>query len=335
MKFMAFFMLLKKIVQGKENMSPQNTAMEEICRGCNSVADVVRKKSEFELNLKTKGITVAEEIDHLEETKYNVVDEKLLKKYTQEFDFDEEDVLNALRFFSKINFMRKGKNRVRFEKCGHIILTGKFLTRKLSGDLEVKDQKRDIPFATDIYFVTNRLWYTLNKGFSKSGSIPATLDVVSKAQLALASLRNRSLEKKYSSLKKELKSGTINIEKAQEFYFGLREKAKRPEDLTSEQVDESLDIIFDNDFEKHLREKSSLEDELKEKKESINKLRIYKFQEERRKRKPIKKITNIFYFFCWSVISIIYLVIVTGLGYIIFITRGSPDSINNFVDTVL
>ena len=330
-----FFHVAEKIVQGKENMSPQNTAMEEICRGCNSVADVVRKKSEFELNLKTKGITVAEEIDHLEETKYNVIDEKLLKKYTEEFDFDEEDVLNALRFFSKINFLRKGKNRVRFEKCGHIILTGKYLTRKLSGDLEVKDQKRDIPFATDIYFVTNRLWYTLNKGFSKSGSFPATLDVVSKAQLALASLRNRSLDKKYSSLKKELKNGTINIEKAQEFYFGLREKAKRPEDLSSDQVDETLDIIFDNNVEKYLREKSSLEEELKEKEESINKLRTYKFQEEKRKRVPIKRVAKSIYFICLAVVGILYLAIVSLLGYLTFITRGSPDNIDNLVDTVL
>lgn len=328
-----FFHVAEKIVQGKENLSPESAAMEEICKGCKSVADVVRKKTDFELNLKTKGITLSDEINYLDETEYNVIDEKLLKKYSDEFE--EEEILNVLRSFSKINYLRRGKNRVRFEKCGHIILTGKYLTRKLSHDLEVKDLKKDIPYATDISFVTNRLWYTLNKGFSKTNSVPATLDVVSKAQLALASLRNRSLDKRYKDLKEDLKNGSINKEKAQEYYYGLREKAKKPEDISSEEVEESLDIIFDNDFEKHLREKSSLKNRLEEKENSISELRAYKNQEERKKRLPIKRNTMAIEWLIWAFFATTYFAVLTGLGYLIYITTSSPEGFERVIETGL
>lgn len=240
-----------------------------------------------------------------------------------------------MRSFSKINYLRRGKNRVRFEKCGHIILTGKYLTRKLSHDLEVKDLKKDIPYATDISFVTNRLWYTLNKGFSKTNSVPATLDVVSKAQLALASLRNRSLDKRYKDLKEDLKNGSINKEKAQEYYYGLREKAKKPEDISSEEVEESLDIIFDNDFEKHLREKSSLKNRLEEKENSISELRAYKNQEERKKRLPLKRKTMAIEWLFWAFFATTYFAVLTGLGYLIYITTSSPEGFERVIETGL
>lgn len=256
----SFFYVAQKIIQREGNHSPNNIAMQTICNGCTTVADVINKKTELLNKLKSLGINLIDEnfnnIDH----KYNIVDQGLLDKHKN--DFDEADIEKALKSFTKVNFLRKLNNSGPFEKCKHIILTGKGVSLFLSRDIEVREGYRNIPFVTDIEFLTNRLWFKLNKGLSSDNNHPASLDVLIKAQIVLSSQLNKAIDEKYKKLKIDYESKNFVHQEAQSLYYHLREQAKKPEEITSLNVQESLEFIFDNNFDKHLREQSLLQEKV-------------------------------------------------------------------------
>lgn len=256
----SFFYVAQKIIQREGNLSASNIAMETICNGCTTVSDVINKKTELLSKLKSLGIQLVEEnfnnIDH----KYNIVDQGLLDKYKG--DFEEADIEKALKSFTKVNYLRKLNNSGTFEKCKHIILTGKVVSLVLSKDIEVRDGYRNIPFVTDIEFLTNRLWFKLNKGLSSDNNHPASLDVLIKAQIILSSQLNKAIDEKYKKLTIDYESKKFVHDEAQSLYYHLREQAKKPEEITSSNVQESLQFIFDNNFDKHLREQSLLKEKV-------------------------------------------------------------------------
>ncbi len=281
-----FFYVAEKIIKREDSATPENTAMESICKGCTTVSDILRKKTAFESNLKTMGISLQADLDYYSKPELNIEDKELISKYKN--DFYEDQVIKALKSFTRINYFKKGINRTSFEKCRHIILTGKITSLVLSKDLEVKNEAKDIPFATDIDFITNRVWFRLNKGLGKNNKLPATLDIVTKAQIALASQINRSVEQRFEELKLELKNGKLNENQAQDYYYNLREKAKRPEEIKVDILKESIQFIFENDLEKHLKEKSSLEQKAKQGELAIRKLSRIEAKVRRNKVRPYK-----------------------------------------------
>jgi len=300
-----FFYVAEKIIKHEVNLAPDSTAMEEICKGCSDVSDVLRKKAEFEGRLRIRGISVQKEADYLSRPEYNIEDKSLIEKYSE---YDIEHVQRVLHLFTKINYLRHGRNRTSFEKCGHICMTGKNITLSLSQDLEIKNEARDIPFATHIYFVTNRIWFRLNKGLSKSKKLPSTLDIVTKAQIVLSTEVNRSVEKEFERLKSELKNGKINTEQAQEYYSNLREKARRPEEITSGNVQQSTEFIFEDGLEKYLHEKSYYKKKAEDGDIAIRKLNRIETLEKRKQKRNKKIIARLIYY------SAVLLFIGTAIG---------------------
>jgi len=217
-----FFRAAEKIIRKEGNTLPESIAMEEICKGCVQISDIIKKKTIFETNLRTRGITVKEGVDPYRIPEYNIGDASLIEKYQGQFE--EKHIVYALRLLTKINLLRKGVNEENLEKCKHIILTGKTITRQLSMDLDIKNKKKDIPLATDIYFITNYLWYKLNKGLTKGNILPSTLDVVTKARIVLASQVNKPIGKKYNEIQSDLKAGKMDRKQAQDLYYNLRER---------------------------------------------------------------------------------------------------------------
>ncbi len=261
----------------ESNYSPENLAMESICKGCLSTTDVIRKKTEFYSQLNTLGIKKVEEQDYYSHNEFNVVDGEIIEKFKSRYS--EEVIEKALKSFTKINFLRKGVNATSFEKCKHITLTGKVASLVISKDLEVKHQSSDIPFVTDIEFLTNRIWFKLNKGFSKESKLPASLDVLIKAQIIISSQISRTIDNKYDKLTKEFSENKLSREDAQSYYFNLRERAKKPEEITLNNLEESIEFIFENDLDKHLREKSLLHEKIIAGESAQKELRKIRFNE--------------------------------------------------------
>ena len=130
---------------------------------------------------------------------------------------------------------------------------------------KVKFQEDDIPFAKDIDYITNRFWFKLKKGFSDKNTLPKSFDVVTKAQIILSSQLNQSVFQEYSKLQKQIKEGSLTKDEAMERSYELREKPNKPEDITIETIDSSLDFLT-NDFyfEDIFREKEKKDIILKE-----------------------------------------------------------------------
>jgi hypothetical protein len=281
-----FFYVAQKIIKREDNVSPQNIAMQTICKGCSNVSDVLRKKADFETNLKTRGITEQTEFDLYSKPEFIVEDQQLIEKYKSKYE--EKQIFDILTNYSKINYLRKGVNRTSFEKIGYIILTGKIASLVMSKDLEIKTEAKDIPFVTDIYFITNRLWYKLNKGFNDNTNLPATLDIVVKAQIVLSTQVNRSIDKEYENLKSQVKSGSLSNESAQQWYNSLREEAKKPEEINLATVEKSVDLIFENYFEKFVKEMEHLKGEVEVGQTAIKELKQLKFNVKKEKKKILK-----------------------------------------------
>lgn len=309
-----FFHAAQNVIRKEQNITPVTTAMLEICKGCSNIEDVIFKKSQLETDLISMGIREVKNPNYLEKTEYIVESIELIDKYSK--SKGEESINSILESFSKINFLRKGNNNTHFETCKHIILTGKMLSLQLSQDVEVKDEYYSIPFSTDIYFITNRFWFKLNKGFSKKDDIPATLDMTVKAQIVLSSQINSSVKSKYNELVDNLKSGKLSTAQAQNYYYHLRETAKKPEDLSSDNVSNSIEFIFDDNFDIYEREQAYKEQQIAEGNKAKKELREYKNAE--RKKKKVFIVKNIKIEFTIKVI-LSYLFIVIILGTIIFL----------------
>jgi len=316
-----FFTVAQRIIRKEENYSPEKTAMEEICRGCTSVTDILQKKSSFETLLITKGITLHTDVDYYSKPEYNIEDLSLIEKYKN--TYDEKLIMDILQCFTKINYHRKGLNRTNFEKCKHVILTGTNLTLQLSKDLEIKNDMKDIPFATDICFITNRIWFKLNKGLSKSKKLPSTLDIITKAQIVLSSQINGSISKNFEDIKNRLKNKETSESDAQNYYYHLREQTKRPEDITKERINEIEDFIFDNDYDKFMKEYSNLKIQAEEGKKAQKTLDILKkkeyFDYYDSKRKLIKRKIKIISF---SIRALVVLILIL-IPYLIYLLLNS------------
>ncbi|MDD3945359.1 MAG: hypothetical protein PHS38_11675 [Bacteroidales bacterium] len=313
-----FFSMAEKIVKREYNLTPCNSAMIEICKGCASVCDLIRKKTEFETDLKSKGILQQAELDYYIRPEYVVESSELIEKYKKVFV--EDDVCQILQSFTKINYLRKGLNRTSFEKCKHIILTGKNASLRLSKDLEIKNDAKDIPFSTDIYFITNRLWFKLNKGLSKHEKPLSTLDIVVKAQVVLSSQISKSVRKRYDDLSADSKSGKLTTNIAREYYHNLRDQSKKPEEINNQNVHESIEIIFEEDLESYLREKSAMMSKIDEGEAAKKELRKLKIETYIQKKKQVKRKYKIIY---WTMIIIIMLLIISYFTFFIWLIINS------------
>lgn len=267
------------IVQGKATLQPGKTAIKNITEGCGNASDVTRKTADFFTNLKSLGVFEAAEIDLLEKPEFNIIDKASLQKYSDEKSTDE--IHKILAEFTFINNLRKGNNLKGFENIGHIIMTGDRVTRMMSFDNELKMSDSSFSFATDVYYVTQRLWFKLNKGLGFTSKLPATLNIVNKARVIISSQINSSVRARFDILEKEIKKGARTPEQVEEYYLRLRANTFSPESISAETIEDHISFIYskddvDNYLKKRKEEKSILADreqkveELKTKNELID-----------------------------------------------------------------
>lgn len=262
------FYVARLIIEGKATLQPGKTAIKNIADGCSQKSDITRKTSEFFTALKTMGIYEAEEIDLYDNTQFNIVDEKALEKYSNEKS--EDEINKILEEFTYINVLRKGRNNRGFEDIGFIIMTGDRVTRSMSYDNELKITGSDFSFATDVYYVTQRLWFKLNKGLGFQASLPSTLNIVNKARVIISSQINSSVRLRFEKLEKEIKSGARTTDELQEYYLRLRANTFSPENISSETLEDQISFIYNNnDLENYLRNRSAEKSALKERDEKV------------------------------------------------------------------
>lgn len=273
------FYVAKLIVNGKLTLQPGKTAIKNIVEGCKESTDITRKVSEFFASLKSMGVYEAKEIELFELPEFNVVDEKAFEKYSDEKS--EDDINRILEEFTYVNVLRKGMNNRGFDNIGYVIMTGDRVTRMMSYDNELKIDDGDFSFATDVYYVTQRLWFKLNKGLGFNASLPSTLNVVNKARVIISSQINSSVRMRFNKLEKEVGAGARTPDELQEYYFRLRTNTYSPENITSENLDDHITFIYSkDDLETYLRNRSAEKSALKDRSEQVNILEKEKQEKE-------------------------------------------------------
>ena len=318
------FYVSKLIVNGKATLHPGKTAIKNIVNGCKESTDITRKISEFFSSLKTMGINEAPEIELFDKPEYNVVDEKAMVKYSEEKS--EEEINKILEEFTYVNILRKGINNRGFDNIGYVIMTGDRVTRMMSYDNELKIQNSDFSFATDVYYITQRLWFKLNKGLGFRAALPSTLNIVNKARVIISSQINSSVRIRFNKLEREVESGARTTDELQEYYLRLRSNTYSPESIISETIEDHIRFIYKNDdLENYLRNRSAEKSALNDRKDKVALLEKEKFIKEK-ENKAIKDISiknsenNVNKFFkIYKILAIVIiaflLIFISFLGY--------------------
>lgn len=287
-QFLQHFTKAEKIVEKNESLDPTKTAMKTIVEGCKSTFDVLTKKANFISNLTTQNIHKEDEgifkslneYNDVKMQQYNVVAEssilnKLTNKYTNSPSQSENNIENILKQFTRINFLRRGDSRKGFENTEAIILTGKRIVQLLSYDQDVKVGERDIPFATNMDFIIEKFWFKLKKGFNKGDTFPKSFDMVSKAQIVLSHHTTNQLGNEYEKLKSKVQNKEITQDSAIILYNELKKKMSKPEDITPEKLEDTLNFLNDSDvYENFQKEQSQLQFTYRENEKQIEELKI-------------------------------------------------------------
>jgi hypothetical protein len=266
-----FFHIAELIIEGKMPLDPSKVAMSSILNGCETKSDIIARKSSFYSKLEEKRILLERKNDFYDEKQFNIESQKLLDqlKESNGLNFGDNKCYSILKMFNKINILRHGINLVAFEKIGYILMSGNSYAHSLSFNPLIKNGEKNIPFVTDIEFITNRFWFKLRKGFANQHSLPRSLDVVAKAQVVLSSQINGSVSHKFESMKKKYSNGTITKQEAEYQYHELRSQTTTPEKITIDNIESNLEFLKYEDSERHLREKSILEKNALDDKEAL------------------------------------------------------------------
>ena len=246
-----FFTIAERIIEGKETLDCSNIAMTTILQGCEHKSDIISKKCEFFDSLKNN--LISEDIggEFIEEnSKYNIYHQENIEKLAEAYP--QRDIEWSLQLLNYISLIRKG-NVSGFEKSRCILLTGNSTTMSVAFDPLIK-QNGDVPLATTLDYITNKLWFKMNKGFG-SNVYPKSFDIVTKAQIVLSAQIVGSVATEYEKIKKEIsekkKTETVIIAELAE----LKTKVRKPEDIQVENIDEMLSTISLVDTEQYLRER--------------------------------------------------------------------------------
>lgn len=322
-EIMDFFHVASLITEGKMSLNPSKTAMKEIINGCSSKSDILVKRNKFFIDLQTSGISIEEDKNYYENHNYNIEGDELINVLKQKSadnkkHFNEEDCKNYLKQFTKINVLRKGENTNGFEKSKFIILTGNGYIHYLAHNNLIKKTEKDIPFATDIDYITNKFWFKLKKGFGKSEDLPKSFDIITKAQIILSAQLNNTVQEKFTALNEKFKSGEISKEEAISLNYTLRENILKPEEISEISLEKSLVFINEFTIEEYIREKEFFKQKVKDGEKASAELKRRDLKLRTDKIRPIKRNFKILKFVL-LIFTITAILSIYYLGYLMIL----------------
>jgi hypothetical protein len=288
-----FFHVAELIMEGKASLNPSKTAMKEIINGCSSKSDVIVKRNKLYISLKTVGIVKEEPKNYYQNYDYVIEGNNVLDSINRSFhskaNYDEETCKTYLKIFTKINVLRRGVSIQGFERCKYVLLSGNNFIHALARHCDVRADIKNVPFSTDIDFVTDKFWFKLKKGFGSAEDKPKSFDVITKAQIVISSQISNTVHEKYTALNEEYKSGKITKEEAVALTYELRESSLKPEEVDEAIIDESVAFISGYSFEEHIREQELLKRKVRDGEKAIIELKSRDRQDRNRISVRIKK----------------------------------------------
>ena len=239
-----FFAKAEEIVRNKSYLK-ENVAMKAIVNGCKDSTDVSDKEADFFHTLQYKyGILPDERQDYYAHEDYVSNLERSLS-----IESDDPEIELSLKFLSHINKLRKNQIFYDYTKSQFLFVTQTWKTLDLSNRISIEqannhcteDEFSICNLAVSMSFLTNILWYKMNRGFGAQ-TYPKNLDAVVKAKIVLASFISQNVNDTYDQFRKEYREGKLSAEQMAGRLLGLREKASKPEEITPDNMEENLNF---------------------------------------------------------------------------------------------
>lgn len=271
----SFFDRAVDIVEGKALVTADNYAMAEIVKGCHSAADVIDKKANFNSLLKNKLIKKENETNYYADEfhEYNLESPEAINKYQL-----TDDKLRYIKHLNYVNILRKNDHSKDLKLSKYIVLTetGKIL--KMAADF--CENSICTPLAVNMYALTNRLWFDLNKGFG-ADEFPASFSVLVKSKIVLSKILTQNVAVKFEQAKEKYHRKEINEDQLADSILLLREEIKKPEDINKGEIEDILSFISEEQLTIHQSEKELLANKLQDSEKERNALvDVIRHQEE-------------------------------------------------------
>lgn len=237
-----FYGRAERIVSGQGEIN-FTQAMKNIVDGCQSISDVSDKEVELFRKLHTEYAISKDEKENYyssSDSQYNLEGIEI-----EAFPATEELNKEGFMFCSNINKLRKGYQTTDYLASKYLCVTDTRRVREISQAISEAQRneagERFCDYAVSLSYITNLLWYKLNRGFG-STEFPKNLDVVIKARTILAGYITQGIAATYKDIRTKAAAGKITQEDAAARIVALKEKTSLPENLYEENVEDSLDF---------------------------------------------------------------------------------------------
>ena len=238
-----FYSRAERIVSGRGEII-FNPAMKDIVDGCKDVSDVSDKKVEFFRKLYVEhGIRKDDKANYYTDSDnaYNLEGLSL-----PGFSGTDAQNTEGYMFCSHINKLRKGQQVTDYLSSKYLCITDTRRVLEISRAIVEHEKnsstgERYCDYAVSLNYITNLLWYKLNRGFGSS-TFPKNLDVVIKARTILSSYITQGIATTYKDICTKAAAGELTQEQAAARIVALKEKKTRPEDLDVGNIEEALNF---------------------------------------------------------------------------------------------
>lgn len=233
-----FFDAAEKIKTGTFVLENPTTAMQNILNKCSDTDEIIALKSKLFIVLNKLGIKeynvefdFNKDRDCIFETSELI--EELSKKYSIG-DFD--DAKEMLKIADYIHKFRKNDTTARY-----VFLSDSKMAIFISKMLKEYDAEAKSHIFERMDFYTERMWFNLKKCLSSNSDL-SSFDIIMRTKISVDGLLQSSLTKAYD----DIKSSDECLEFKQEFYLNLRTQEHNPDNVTSENIDETFEFLSIN-----------------------------------------------------------------------------------------
>lgn len=261
----SIFTAAEHLFKERRFADPSRTAMQHLLSDCKSRSDIIAKRGMFYSLLDRYNITQEADLDYYNPPKFNCESRETLEVLTSEFpEVAGDKIANALKFFTKINYLRGGVSNRGLEHSKAILVSGKNLSRNLAWHSQVMTIEGAIPFSTDLDYLTERFWFKLGKGFGGNTKSLVSFDVVARAQIILSTQVSSKVSGEFKELIRRVESGQMQTNDANFIIADLKTKTTKPEDLSADSIEHLSEFLDVDSIEAGIRTRRLLEEKAAE-----------------------------------------------------------------------
>lgn len=303
-----YFGQAERIIDGK-GRADGKTAMNTILSKCRAKGDVAEERGKFYAFLLKSNIQYDERSSYVGDMSGNLQTTEILEAIKADLTastltMSDNDISKYLRIFSIINHKRHSEHKTSFEKCRCVLLSENSIPRYIAWHPSIHDEGAGFTYSTTMDYAVSRLWFRLHKGLV--GKIPASMDVMNRVKIIMASLLNQSIQQKYD----ELRSKKYTAEEQISIYNEIRAHEVYPEEINNDNVEELISFTEISDVETLRREKALDREKVKQGEKAIAELAEIKRNKRRDVKRKIKR--KLYHRKCWF--NTIWGMICIGLG---------------------